>query len=136
MAFVILCQLSSFLSKVGHDVFRLAEFPIFVTRVAVIACKLSNIHTEESLMECDAVLQPGALVKGIEGNLLDEGYAVHLYVVALGSKLHVFVLLASYYGADVGLSDADDSVRDALAGVIALKMAILLAIDFGDDVDV
>lgn len=87
-------------------------------------------------MKRDAVFQACALVEEVEGNLLDEGDTIHLDVVTLGSELHVLVLLTTHYLADIGLTDTDDSVRDALAGVITLEVVVLMAVDLSDDGDV
>ena len=81
-------------------------------------------------MKCDTVEKPATLVKGIEGKFLDEWYAVNLYVVGLGTELDALDFLASYYGADVGLADADDSVGDAFPDIVGSKVVGLLAIDF------
>ena len=42
-----------------------------------------------------------ALIEGVEGEFLDERDTVDLYVVALGSKLHVLHLLATDDGPHV-----------------------------------
>ncbi len=136
MTFVGLRQLPAFLRKVGYDAQCLAQFTGFVARVAVVTCEVMQFHPEEPLVERDAVMQAGALIEGVEGELLDEGYPVDLYVVALGPELNVLVLLASHDRADVRLADADYSVGDALAGVTTIKVVALLAVDLGDDIGV
>lgn len=136
MTFVGLWQPPAFLRKVGCDALSLAQFTVLVARVAVVTCEVMQFHPEEPLVERDAMMQAGALIEGVEGELLDEGYPVDLYVVALGSELNVLVLLASHDRADVRLADADDSVGDALAGVTTIKVVALLAVDLSDDIDV
>ena len=69
-----------------------------------------------------------AFVEGVEGKLLDERHAINQDVVALGSKLDLLNLLASYDWTYVWLVDAYDTIRDAFLCVATLLVVALLTV--------
>ena len=83
----------------------------------------------------DAMSESCALIEGVEGEFLDERDTVDLYVVALGSKLHVLHLLATDDGPHVWLRCAHDPVGNAFPGVIAVEVVLLLAVHLCDNAE-
>ena len=72
--------------------------------------------------------ESGAFVEGVEGKLLNERHAINHDVVALGAKLDLLYLLASYYWAYVWLVDAYDTMGDTFLRITTLVVVTLLAV--------
>ena len=85
-------------------------------------------------MHLDAVCQPCPLVEGVKGQLLDERYPIHQDIVALGPKLNTLHFLASLDWPHIGLGYAHYPVRNALTGLSATGVVVLLAVHLCDDV--
>ena len=72
--------------------------------------------------------ESGAFVEGVEGKLLNERHAINHDVVALGAKLDLLYLLASYDWTYVWLVDAYDTIRDAFLCVATFLVVALLTV--------
>ena len=69
---IMINSFSSLLCKVGFDMCLTAQRPVFISGITVVAGEIFQIHIKKSLVKCDTVGKPAALVKGIEGKFLDE----------------------------------------------------------------
>ena len=71
------------------------------------------------------------LIKGIERKFPYERDTVYQYIVALCTKLHTLCSFTPYYRTDVWFADTYNHIRNALSRISTRLEAIMLAIDFG-----
>ena len=128
---VVLCfvlGLGTFAGKAGCDTLLGAVFAGFIIGIDSVTAKLLDINSGQFLLILNAFLYPYPFIESLKGVMLDEGYAVYLYVVDLGSELGGFVFLSTFNGAYVWAVNADNAVFDFLTVV----MVSLLAQDFAN----
>lgn len=97
-----------FVLRFGPLAYKICDNALFGAITAVLVVGVDGVHTNpadfharQRLLVFNALFQTRTFVEGFEGVVLDEGDAVNLYVVDLGTELDAPVLLATHYGPDV-----------------------------------
>lgn len=104
----------AFANKAGRNsVFRAVPAG-FIICIDGVSSEAFDLYACQFLMILNTLLYAYSLVEGFKRVVFDEGYAVYLNVVDLGSELHALVLLASDYGANIWAVDTDYAVLDFL----------------------
>ena len=88
------------------------ELSVSVIGIYGIGCNTPYSYVHELLLHTDTVLQAYSLIESLEREVLDERYAVYLYVVNLCTELDRFYFLASHNGTYIMTVNADDAVTD------------------------
>lgn len=86
-------------------------------------------YAHELLLHTDTVLQVYTLIESLEREMLDERYAVYLYVVNLCTELDRLYFLASYNGTYIMTVNVDYAVTD----FTSFKQGLFLYKNFSDD---
>lgn len=125
---IFILRLGTFAGEACGDAMLGAVFAGVIVGVDGVTAELLCINPGQFFVILNAFLYPRPFIECLKGVMLDEGYAVYLYVVDFGSELGGFVFLAALYGADVRSIDADNTVLDFLV----VEMVGLLTQDFAD----
>ena len=94
-------------------------YPIFCTELSVgiigiygIGSHTSYFYIHQLLLHTDTVLQAYTLIECLEREVLNERYAVYLYIIDLCTELDGLGFLASDDGTYIITVNADDAVTD------------------------
>ena len=93
------------------SIFR-TELSVCIVGVYRICSDASYPYIHEFLLHTNAVLKPYTLIECLERDVVDERYAVYLYVIDLSAELDRLCFLASYDGMYIMTVNADDAVTD------------------------
>ena len=118
----------AFLDERSMDTIRCAQLAVCVACIAGVAAYLLYVHSEQPLVHLDTVRESRPFIEGVERQFLNERDPIHQDVVALGSELNILCFLASHDRSHIRLVHAHDPVRDALAGIAAPEVVVLLAV--------
>src|SRR5690606_489381 len=109
--------------EIGPDTVFGGELPVPVGGIDGIRSRQSRSGPGKSLGLEDRILEPVALVEGIEAQMFQKADPAHLELVHLGPELYGLFLLAPYDGPDVGPVHAHDTVLRFFSPV---KVGVLL----------
>ena len=91
---VLVLRLGAFAHEACRDAVGGAVAAVVVAGVYRVGFHSGDFHSREPLLVFDALLEPRALVEGLEAVVLDERDAADKDVVDFGTELHALVLLA------------------------------------------
>lgn len=106
----ILCGSSLAYEGSGYTIFS-TKFSVVIIGIYGVTCRTCYPNFHELLLHTDTVLQAYTLIESLEGDVLDERYAV-TYNVDFCTELDRFRFIASYNGTYIMTVNTDDVLTD------------------------